>query len=255
MRSKNRSSTLLMSTFAIALIVSGLAASASDQFVHPVGPFSPPFAPLATESGSQVLYQPHDGSFEAGFSFDTDEESEFVQFWAFPSPQGILYAFEACFFSYVPVPDFQFKFGYYSGAEGQQNPPDDFEEDRDSSVFDIPAGTPTCSSIYFLGQGGPTDPGVEIWELFTYLGLKWNGEDYPTVLLLVDTNGPSTTAGWGQNNEVGSDWLKLEHTPAFSDYKNLGIRFLWSGPTYGQDPIFEDDFESGDTSAWSATSP
>jgi len=53
-----------------------------------IGPFSPQPALLASpESDGEVIYTPHDGSFETGFTIPTQEDVEFVQFWAFPSTE------------------------------------------------------------------------------------------------------------------------------------------------------------------------
>jgi hypothetical protein len=250
---KKKLSCVVLPVLAAALFSPALTAAGAENIFHFVGPFSPYLAPLAALDGdSQVLYQPHDGSFEAGFTMSTQEDVEFVQFWRFPSTEGTLLAFEACFFSYVPVANFEFKFVYYSAAlGGEEAEPGTFREDRDSGVFNIPAGTTTCSIITLVGQGGGADPGVEIRDLLIYLGAQWNAQDYPTVLLLVDANGPDSTSGWGRVTDIGSDWIPLWLTQTFDAYRNLGIRFVWLGPTLGDDLVFEDDFESGDASAWS----
>lgn len=257
MRCKKKLSCLVLPVLAAAIFSPTFTAAGAENIFHFVGPFSPYLAPLATTDGdSQVLYQPHDGSFEAGFAMTTQEDVEFVQFWGFPSTEGTLLAFEACFFSYVTVPDFEFNFVYYSAAlGGEEAEPGTFREDRESQVFDILAGTPTCSIITLAGQLGTADPGVEIREVLTYLGAQWNGQDYPSVLLLVDTNGSNSTNGWGRVTDFGSDWVPLRLTPTFDAYRNLGIRFVWLGPTVADEFVFEDGFESGDTSAWSDVIP
>ena len=192
------------------------AAGVSPGRAFPLlSPISPPQAPMgAPESDNVVLFQPHDGSFESGYTFATNESVEFVQFWRFPSSEGTLLAFEACFYSYVTVADFEFEFVYYSvSTGGEQAEPGTLREDRDSRIFDIPAGTQTCSIINFVGQGGSADPGVEIRDLLAYLGAKWKAQDYPTVLLLVDENGPDSTNGWGRVTDLFSDWFPLRFTP------------------------------------------
>ena len=193
-------------------------------------PVSPPFSPLTgPESGGAVLYTPHDGTFETAFTLSTQEDAEFAQFWIFPSSEGTLVAFEACFYSFTTVPGFQYKFVYYSASTGgEEAEPGSLREDRDSPIFDILANTVTCQPIIFEAQG---DPGVEVRELLTYLGAKWNGQDFPSVYILVDTNGPNTTNGWGRATDFGSDWLPLRFTEPFTAYRNLAIRFAWFGPT------------------------
>lgn len=255
MRCTKKMPYFVLSILALALMTPGFAAAGMGDTLHYVGPFSPYMAPLGTDGEGQVLYQPHDGSFEAGFAMTTQEDVEFSQFWAFPSSEGTLLAFEACFYSYVTVADFEFKFEYYSAAVGgEEAEPGTAREDRPSQLFDIPANTVTCNTIYFVGQNGSADPGVEVRELLAYLGVSWNGQDFPNVLLLVDTNGPNSTNGWGRITDIGSDWIPLRLTPAFDAYRNLGIRFVWLGPTLG-DGIFEDGFESGDTSGWGEVVP
>lgn len=244
-----------MAMLAALLMAPAIALAGGAPTAHYLGPFTPWSALTVPEGNGQVLYQPHDGSFEAGFTMETNEDVEFSQFWAFPSSEGTLLAFEACFYSYVPVSNFEFKFEYYSAsAGGEEAEPGTAREDRPSEIFDISAGVPTCSIIYFVGQNGSADPGVEVRELLAYLGVSWSGQNFPNVLLLVDTNGPDTTNGWGRVTDFGSDWFPLRYTPAFDAYRNLGIRFVWLGPTLG-DSIFEDGFESGDTSAWSYAEP
>ena len=83
------------------------------------------------------LYQPHDGSFETGFSFAENEEVQFVQWFIFPSENGRLLAFEACFFSYAgDVPGFEYEFQYFSGGpEGENAEPQSFRES-----FEAPRG-------------------------------------------------------------------------------------------------------------------
>jgi hypothetical protein len=75
------------------------------------------------------------------------------------------------------------------------------------------------------------------------------------VLLLVDTNGPDTTSGWGRVTDFGSDWFPLRLTSPYEAYGNLGIRFDLLGPMLGPDDVFKDGFESGDVSAWSDVVP
>ena len=241
----------------MVIMVSPAFAGVSVGRMSPfIGPFSPQPELLASpEIDGEVIYTPHDGTFETGFTFPTREDVEFVQFWAFPSTEGTLTGFEACFYSFITVVDFEFEFVYYGvNAAGENAEPGSLKEDRDSRIFDIPAGTPTCSVINFVAQGGSLDPGVEIRDLLTYLGVKWNGQDFPTVKILVDANGPESTNGWGRITDFGSDWIPLRLTEPFAAYRNLGIRFAWLGPTIDlEDPIFDDDFESGDTSAWSST--
>jgi hypothetical protein len=205
------------------------------------------------QSDSQVIYQPHDGTFETGFTIATQEDVEFVQFWTFPSSEGTLLGFEACFYSLATVVGFQFEFVYYSASSaGEEAEPGTLREDRDSPILDIPANTKTCQTIVFEAQG---DPGVEVRELLAYLGAKWNGQDFPGVYLLVDTNGANSTNGWGRATDFGSDWLPLGLTEPFTAYRNLGIRFVWLGPTIGPNDIFKDGFESGDTSKWADEEP
>jgi hypothetical protein len=225
-------------------------------FFEPVALQANPDFRGADRPDGEVIFMPHDGSFETGFSIPTQEDVEFVQFWAFPSSEGTLTGFEACFYSFTAVVDFEFQFMYYGvNAGGEDAEPGGLKEDRDSQIFDIPAGEITCPTINFLEQGGSADPGVEIRDPLTYLGVRWNGEEYPTVKILVDTNHSETTNGWGRVTDFGSDWIPLRLTEPFTAYRNLGIRFGWLGPTIGPDDIFEDDFESGDTSKWADQEP
>lgn len=228
--------------------LSGVTVGKTLLHFESVSPQLPPL--IGPESDGAVLYTPHDGTFETAFTLSTQEDVEFVQFWIFPSSEGTLVAFEACFYSFTTVPGFQYKFVYYSASTGgEEAEPGSLREDRDSPIFDILANTVTCQPIIFEAQG---DPGVEVRELLTYLGAKWNGQDFPSVYILVDTNGPSSTNGWGRATDFGSDWLPLRLTEPFTAYRNLAIRFAWFGPTIGPD-IFEDGFESGDASAWDET--
>jgi hypothetical protein len=57
------------------------------QFV-PVSPQLPPLR--APEADGQVLYHPHDGTFETASTIATQEDVEFLRFWAFPSTDGKL---------------------------------------------------------------------------------------------------------------------------------------------------------------------
>ena len=153
--------------FGLLIMISAIPAAAgvSPGRAFPLlSPISPPQAPMGVpESDNVVLYQPHNGSFESGFTFATREDVEFVQFWDSPSSEGTLLAFEACFYSYVTVADFEFDFVYYSvSTGGEEAEPGTLRKDRDSRIFDIPAVTQTCSVIHFEAQG---DPGVEIRDL------------------------------------------------------------------------------------------
>ena len=128
--------------------------------VESVSPELPGMA--APRGNGSVLYTPHDGTFEAAFSLATQEDVEFVQFWPFPSSEGTLLAFEACFYSLSvsTVVNFQFEFVYYSASTaGEEAEPATLRENRESPVFDIPANTVTCQPIIFEAQG---DPGVDV---------------------------------------------------------------------------------------------
>lgn len=244
-------SVTVVATTTLSPAVSAVTVGRTLFYLEPVSP--PSAMPTAPEDDGSVLYTPHDGTFETAFTIATQEDVEFVQFWAFPSSEGTLLAFQACFYSVIAVPDFEYEFVYYSASTGgEEAEPGTLREDRGSSVFSIPANTQTCNVIEFEAQG---DPGVEVRELLAYLGAKWNGQDYPSVHILVDSNGPNSTNGWGRNTDFGSDWLPLGLTEPFTAYRNLAIQFLWFGPTIGPDDIFKDDFESGDTSAWADAEP
>jgi hypothetical protein len=212
----------LISTTSLTPTFADVTVGTTMLHFEPVSPQLPPLR--APEADGQVLYQPHDGTFETAFTIATQEDVEFVQFWVFPSTEGTLLAFEACFYSLTTVADFEFEFVYYSTSTGgEEAEPGTLREDRSSPAFDILANTVTCQPIVFEAQG---DPGVEIRDLATYLGAKWNGQDYPSVHILVDTNGPDSTNGWGRATDFGSDWLPLRITPPFTAYRNLGIRFV-----------------------------
>ena len=238
-----------IATAAVAVVSSGR----SFPFITPL--LAPPGLSEVADGDSTLLFQPHDGSFESGYGFATDEEMEFVQFFIFPSENGRLLAFEACFVSLAAaVPNFQYSFEYFSvSAGGEEAEPGTRRESVDSPLFTVEAGVPSCGVINFAPD--PGDPGIDISELAAYLGVEWVGEDFPTVLLAVGTNGPTSTNGWGRINDLIPDWLLLGLTPPFTDYRNLGIRTVWVGANPELPEIFDDDFESEDTSNWTETVP
>ena len=97
------------------VVVFAVLATATVAYVN-AGRSFPFITPLSAPAGlsevadgdSTLLFQPHDGSFESAYGFATDEEQEFVQFFIFPSENGRLLAFEACFLSLAAtVPNFQ----------------------------------------------------------------------------------------------------------------------------------------------------
>ena len=213
-------------------------------------PSSPP-APFAAKSDGDevVIFQPHDGSFESGFTFAEEEEVQFVQLFVFPSENGKLVAFEACFTSYAgTVQDFEFEFQYLAaGVEGEDAEPGAIRESRSSGIFDVREGVPTCHTIDFVGQNDAGDEGVDMRELSAYLGVEWDAKDYPTVLIAVDTNGESAGAGWGRIDDPSSEWIPLRLSETFSAYRNLGIRTAWQGfdPDGGGEDLCENDLDGG----------
>jgi len=214
------------------------------------GPSSPA-APLATKSDGDevVIFQPHDSTFETGFTFAVDEEVQFVQRFIFPSENGKLLAFEACFVSYAgTVQGFEFEFQYLAaGAEGEDLEPGAFRESRPSGIFDVLEGVPTCHTIDFVGQNDAGDEGVDLRELSAYLGVEWKAKDFPTVLVAVDSNGESAGPGWGRINDLISDWIPLNTDPVFGSFSNLGVRTAWQGfdPGGGEPPACENDLDGG----------
>jgi hypothetical protein len=249
-----RCAGLVLVTAALATAaVAGMSAGRSFPLIAPLSP--PSGVSDVADGDNVVLFQPHDGSFESGFTFATDEDVEFVQFFLFPSENGRLLAFEACFFSFLArVRNFQYSFRYYSAsALGEEAEPGTIRDSVDSPRFTVEAGVPSCGIINFIPD--PGDIGIDISEFAIYLGVEWDVEDFPTILLAVDTNGPTSTNGWGRINDLFSDWLPLRFTPPFTAYRNLGISTVWAGATPELPEIFDDDFESGDTSNWTETVP
>jgi hypothetical protein len=207
--------------------------------------------PFAAKSGGDevVVLQPHDGTFETGFTFAEDEEVQFVQRFVFPSENGKLLAFEACFISYAGnVSQFEFEFQYFAaGTEGEDVEPGAFREARSSGLFDVKEGVPTCHTIDFVGQQDAGDEGVDVRELSAYLGVEWDAKDFPTVLIAVDSNGASAGPGWGRVNDlVSPDWVPLQNDPVFGSFSNLGVRTAWQGfdPEGGED-LCQNDLQGG----------
>lgn len=239
----------VLATAAVAVVSSGR----SFPFITPLS--APAGLSGVADGDNTILFQPHDGSFESGYSFLVLEETEFVQFFEFPSENGRLLGFEACFISFLaPVPNFQYSFRYYSASGlGEEAEPGSLRDSVDSAFFTVEAGVPSCEVINFIPD--PGDVGIDISELAAYLGAEWDAEDYPNVLIAVDTNGPTTTNGWGRINDLLSDWILLGIVPPFSNYRNLGVRTVWAGANPETDKIFDDGFESEDTSNWTETVP
>lgn len=239
---------LIVATFP-ALVI----ADDSARSYHYVGGPAPSTAEKSGTDESVRIFQPHDGTFETGFTYAENEEVQFVQQFVFPSENGRLLAFEACFATYGgDVPGFIFEFQYYAGGvEGEDAEPGTFRESQESLPFTVAGGgAVTCHVIEFYVED--VDPGIDIRELATYLGVEWDADDYPTVLVAVDTNGENQGPGWGRVNDlISPEWSLLSADPTFSDFQNLGIRVAWAGfdPAF----IFEDGFESGDTTGWSST--
>lgn len=222
--------SLSLATAAVATAaVADMSAGRSFPLIAPLSP--PSGAPDGAADDNVVLFQPHDGSFESGFTFVTDEEVEFVQFFRFPSENGRLLAFEACFSSYLAsVPNFQYQFRYYSASTfGEEAEPGTLRESVNSPFFTVEAGVPTCGIIQFVVD--PSDPGIDVREFATYLGVEWSVKDFPTILIAVDTNGPTSTNGWGRIDDLNPEWRPLRFTPPFTAYRNLGIRTVWAGAT------------------------
>jgi hypothetical protein len=199
-----------------------------------------PDEPLAPET---TIFGGGDGSYESGFNYADGSEMVFVQFFQFPSENGRLLAFEACFFSFVgEVDDFQYNFKLFAAPGGENQEPGTEIDSGVSGPFTVGEGLNnlTCYVLNF------TFIHLDVSE-HIYLGVSWDGEYFPTVLVAVDTNGDSSGAGWGRGS---GDWESLAQTPEFAAYRNLGIRTAWTSSE-----IFSDGFESGDTSAWSDTMP
>jgi len=89
-----------------------------------------------TKSETMIL-SPSDGTFESGFTFARGEVVQFAQFFPFPSENGRLLAFEACFYSYGgEIQNFQFEFQYFS-AGSEDFSPGTLRDSRESGVFSI----------------------------------------------------------------------------------------------------------------------
>ena len=190
-----------------------------------------------------------DGSYESGFNYAYPGEMVFVQFFQFPSENGRLLAFEACFFSFAgEVNNFEFNFKIFAAPGGENQEPGTEIESGLGGPLTVGEGLNNLS-CYILNF---TFTEIDVSEQ-VYLGVSWDGEDFPFVLVAVDTNGDSSGAGWGRRIGDG-DWESFAQTPEFAAYRNLGIRTAWDGSDPG-DEIFSDGFESGDTSAWSDTVP